>query len=225
MIILTKKCTMLDCEFVGLEQPIDSFTIDRHNKKDGRKHRCRLCVKKYDRKRNAEKFEEIKIRKKKWKMNNKERVNKTRKEWLKNNSDRVKLWKNNFDPVKRYNARLSWRKRNPEKIKNSLKKYRQKNPEKCHHLSALNKAKRKNAAPHWLSKEHLKNIKLIYEARKLAEKLDLEFGGSTKYQVDHIIPLSGKTVCGLHVPWNLQILPEEINRKKGNKLLVEVNNE
>lgn len=57
-----------------------------------------------------------------------------------------------------------------------------------------------------LAKGHLQEIRKIYE------------NCPKEYHVDHIIPLRGKTVSGLHVPWNMQYLPAALNLAKGNKL-------
>lgn len=67
--------------------------------------------------------------------------------------------------------------------------------------------------PNWLSKqcEFDPRFKQIYTeaARRRAR--------GEKVAVDHIVPIVSKYVCGLHVPWNLQIITELENNRKSNK--------
>lgn len=67
----------------------------------------------------------------------------------------------------------------------------------------------KRATPPWLTTEQKNEIRAFYleAARRPGE-----------WHVDHIYPIKGKTSCGLHVPWNLQILTGDENRRKGNKV-------
>jgi 5-methylcytosine-specific restriction endonuclease McrA len=70
----------------------------------------------------------------------------------------------------------------------------------------LRKLKIKEATPLWLSKEQKAQIADFYKKAKI-------FG----LVVDHIVPLKGTGVNGLHVPWNLQLLTDEENKRKSNK--------
>ena len=67
--------------------------------------------------------------------------------------------------------------------------------------------------PPWLTKAQHEEMADIY---KQAKELEAIFF-NRKFHVDHIVPLQGKDVCGLHVPWNLQILTAEENLAKSNK--------
>jgi len=83
-----------------------------------------------------------------------------------------------------------------------------------HKFLAANSKRRKvivRATPDWLSSSHKQKIENFYW---LAQ--DLRATSGETYHVDHIVPLQGKNVCGLHVPWNLQVLPADLNLQKGN---------
>ena len=74
------------------------------------------------------------------------------------------------------------------------------------------KRRTREASPPWLTPTHKAEIAAIYaEARGLTKTT------GDKYVVDHVVPLRHPDVCGLHVPWNLQIMSHEENCQKGNR--------
>jgi len=64
----------------------------------------------------------------------------------------------------------------------------------------------------------IERSKLWRLAHPNAWKITAETG--IKHEVDHIIPIKGKNVSGLHVPWNLQILTKSKNAKKRNRVIL-----
>ena len=73
---------------------------------------------------------------------------------------------------------------------------------------------------HTLKNVTYKDLQVFYEeARKLTEETGIV------HNVDHIIPIKNDLVCGLNVPWNLQILTEFENKSKKNKFDGTNNNE
>jgi hypothetical protein len=90
--------------------------------------------------------------------------------------------------------------------------WRKNNPHKHSSTNARHHAKKLERMLKW-GKQHLKKeIENWYRRAKLATIFMNE-----QYEVDHIEPLQGKDVCGLHVPWNLQLLTKKDNIKKGNR--------
>lgn len=103
-------------------------------------------------------------------------------------------------------------KNNKKAINSQNNQWRHDNKGKVNALGAKYRAAKLQATPLWLTDDHLKQIEEFYiEARRLTQTTNI------KHHVDHIIPLQGNGVSGLHVPWNLQILTKTDNLRKSNK--------
>ena len=109
-------------------------------------------------------------------------------------------------------------KKDPKKIerqKEIHRTYRQSQKGKVQQLvnGAKKRGAKKNALPSWLSETQHNEIKKAYFKAKKLEKNTGE-----KYHVDHIAPLQGENVCGLHVPWNLEPITASANTSKRNQV-------
>lgn len=72
---------------------------------------------------------------------------------------------------------------------------------------------RRQATPRSLSYKHRQEMRQMYSKTKGTKR-----GPGKTLSVDHIIPLRGDGVCGLHVPWNLRIIPLVENQSKNNRV-------
>lgn len=105
-----------------------------------------------------------------------------------------------------------YRERNLETLKEKARIYRKENKEKERVRETRRRYSKVNATPKWLTKYHKIQMESFYK-----DAIDLSVETGVKHHVDHIVPIRGKNVCGLHVPWNLQILRYDENIKKSNK--------
>jgi hypothetical protein len=92
------------------------------------------------------------------------------------------------------------------------KQYKDQNLAKYAFLQNKKNAKKRKATPPWLTKEQFNEIEQFYEDCSYLKALT-----KVKFEVDHIIPIQNDLVCGLNVPWNLQILTKFENNTKRNK--------
>lgn len=111
----------------------------------------------------------------------------------------------------------AWNKAHPERLRASGKLQYLKYPEKTNARYAKRRASKKQATPAWLNEG---DLFFMQEAYALAKQREKVFG--FRWEVDHIIPLRNKFVCGLHTPNNLRVVPHTVNRSKGNKFDIEI---
>jgi hypothetical protein len=215
------------CSICSQEKVLDDFSLDPNDKtKQRRRAACKEC------RRNSGKV---------YYQENREKVLDRTAEYQKAHPEmrrqKLKRYRDNNPEKVKENQRKQYAKRSKAEIAEASRKWREKNPERAKELNKRNWRGRKDkylkthpeyynvqagkrrasllqAMPTWLSKEQHEEIKSIYRE---AKRKILETG--TRFEVDHIEPLRGKTSCGLHVPWNLRIVTRSENARKHNKLI------
>jgi len=131
------------------------------------------------------------------------------------NKEKFDAYKKNYRELNKekvVSGQKNWYEANKENKLEKVKQYRVLNPGK---VAANNKARKYaklKATPKWAN---LQIIKLYYEIAARVTKETNE-----NYHVDHIIPIQGKLVSGLHVENNFQLLTAYENISKSNKVLV-----
>lgn len=123
----------------------------------------------------------------------------------------IRKWQNeNRETVRQ--ASRSWRLNNPDKQLLAGQNWRKKHPYKNAALASKRANGKLKRTPPWLDELDHQLIQCYY-----AWSAHLTKTTGIPHEVDHIVPLQGKLVSGLHVPWNLQVLTEDENRLKWNR--------
>lgn len=188
---MTKMCSNPECKHPnGPKLQLSEFS-SRKDGKDGLRARCKICS---DRKEYSKQHY----------LANREKRLQQCKEYRK--LDRVKEYQKEY--------KRQWKLNNPEHMKDYLKDYNLKYPEKKVIKASKRRAAKLRRTPLWA------NIDKIAEAYKDCIEINIAArlaGCTEKFVVDHIVPLQGVNVSGLHIDSNLQIITAKANLEKSNK--------
>lgn len=204
-----KSCRNKVCTKINPQRTEDFYSYP-----DGKLHAvCKICfrlrvaayrTKDYQKEQNA-----------KYRQKNRQKLNEVARRHYYENKQEIQLKRKVYrDKVKDHirQKNQQYYIDNSKRLKLETKKHRQNHPEKVNADSALKRARKRERTPKWLTKEHKKRIEDIYKTA-----LEMTEATGVEHHVDHIVPLCGENVSGLHLPWNLQILTVEENMKKYNK--------
>ena len=138
-----------------------------------------------------------------YRLKNRDKLIAYKKAWVEANPNKVKM-----DSKKRYEEKK-------EQIKAYVAEYKKLNPAKANANKAKRKAAKLQRTPKWLTAIDFERIRTQYQLAEILTKLH-----NKSWHVDHIIPLQGKIVSGLHVPSNLQVIRGSENCSKQNTFVL-----
>lgn len=203
------------CTRCGELKELSEFYSDKRGS-SGVTGRCKACISECKRANyNPVKQAE---RSKKWRQANKQRAYQITRAWKLANKDRVAVSDKKYREKhkEREAARVAaYAQANPEKGVQRSRRYAMKHPEKMVDAVSKRRAAKRNQYPLW--DRELTDF-VSAEASLLARIRGELFG--FKWHVDHVVPLRGKEVRGLHVWNNLRVIPGFLNVRKSNKLEV-----
>lgn len=184
------------CSLCKETKDIDRFSV-RSRPRQGISSVCKPC----DAARSAE-----------WRRNNPDRRQASISRYKAENPERVResmrRWTENNKEYKKAAAR-EWRRLNSTKISTG----RSRKTDAIRKGNLLREERVRAATPSWLTRFQKREILLRYI---LAQAMTDVHG--RRYSVDHIMPIKGANSCGLHVPWNLQVIDNRANAQKKNAL-------
>ena len=114
------------------------------------------------------------------------------------------------DDILAYQAR--YREVNKDKVNARIKNWGKQNRNKKLTHNNKRRATKLQRTPKWVDAEELWLIAEVYDLAERRNKVT-----NIKWHVDHIVPLQGRLVSGLHVTSNLQVIPAKLNLSKGNR--------
>ena len=173
---------------------------------------CKPCYRLAGRNLYASNPEKRRASQKEWVMRNPEAERSRRKSYNAKNKERIRKYHAN-----RYLARKSeilarnrrWATENRERRKQYESAWARENRDRLLAKSAARRALKLNATPGWANKEKI--FAIYAESRRITAETGIP------HEVDHIIPLKGDGVVGLHVESNLRVIPRSENRRTGKK--------
>jgi len=151
-----------------------------------------------------------------WRNNNPDAVKAYSKKYywenLQSCTERAKKWvEQNHDYV--LQRRKDYYQNNLQKQRSSSQRWKDNNRERISIYNAMKRPERderlKAATPKWVDQS---SIVIKYKERDCLNRMT-----GVAHHVDHVVPLKGKNICGLHVPWNLRVILARDNLAKHNK--------